>query len=514
MERVAIYARVSTEGQAERQTIDSQLDACRAYCAERGYEVVEEFRDNGVSGAIPLDERPEGGRLLALAQEGLFTRVVIYTVDRLGRDTSEGIIAVRRLRRAKVAPEFVSQSFDDTAEGRFTFQVFLAVAELERGLIARRTTQGRRRKAREGGYVASITPYGYVHDPAAKTLREHPEQAAVVREVYRLAVEENLGLHAVATRLNDLGVPPPANASHPVHRSTHGWHVSMVYRILTNPRYCGRGTYAGEVMPCPPLVGEELFAAAGEALRRRKRVRSARTPDDPFVLRGVARCRLCGGACATGHVGRQRLPYYRCTRALRYGVKAHGGRAQWPAKVVEPPVQRWVLALLDDPDAALAQAQVYWERQDAARAEREERRQRLEQRVARSEEEEAKVTTWARKGYLDEAAMLRQVTEVRAERATALGELNGLRAADDDAAREAVNREVMLGAVNLMRRPEWRERHHVNELRELMLATDHARWQETVRQLVQTAWLEQDGSVTVEGLLPLDVATVTAFPRS
>src|SRR3990172_2834056 len=168
MERVALYARVSTAGQEERHTIESQLTACREYIKQHGYEPVAEFLDDGVSGAVPFDERPEAARLLGDAAEGLFTKVIIYTVDRLGRDTSEGIIAVRLLRKAKVLPEFVSQSFDDTPEGRFTFQVFLAVAELERGLIAKRTTQGRRRKA-AAGYMASITPYGYAPVRATKT---------------------------------------------------------------------------------------------------------------------------------------------------------------------------------------------------------------------------------------------------------------------------------------------------------------------------------------------------------
>ncbi len=98
--------------------------------------------------------------------------------------------------------------------------------------------------------------------------------------------------------------------------------------------------------------------------------------------------------------------------------------------------------------------------------------------------------------------MLRQVTEVRAERAAALGELNELRAADDDAAREWVDRQALLGALKVMRSPQWRERHYADVLPTLAMATDHARWQQTVRALVQTAWLEQDGGVTVEGVLP------------
>ena len=84
-ERVAIYARVSTDEQAERQTIADQLDACREYCRAKGYEVITEFRDDGVSGAMPFDERPQGKLLLGVARDGLFSKVVVYCVDRLGR---------------------------------------------------------------------------------------------------------------------------------------------------------------------------------------------------------------------------------------------------------------------------------------------------------------------------------------------------------------------------------------------------------------------------------------------
>jgi len=63
--KTAIYARVSTEGQAERQTIESQLLACRDYCAQHNYEVIGEYLEDGVSGSVPFADRPAGARLLA-----------------------------------------------------------------------------------------------------------------------------------------------------------------------------------------------------------------------------------------------------------------------------------------------------------------------------------------------------------------------------------------------------------------------------------------------------------------
>ena len=64
MTKVAIYSRVSTEDQAEAQTIETQLSACRDYCLRAGYEVVEVFKDEGVSGATALADRPKGKALL------------------------------------------------------------------------------------------------------------------------------------------------------------------------------------------------------------------------------------------------------------------------------------------------------------------------------------------------------------------------------------------------------------------------------------------------------------------
>ena len=152
--RVAIYARVSSDQQAERQTIDAQLHACREYCRRHGYAVVVEFRDEGVSGAMPFDERPEGKRLLMLASDGLFERVVVYCPDRLARDVVEAGLAMRELKRLKVATDLVSQSFDDTPEGEALFNMLMLFAQYERRVIARRTHAGRERVVRQGRYIS------------------------------------------------------------------------------------------------------------------------------------------------------------------------------------------------------------------------------------------------------------------------------------------------------------------------------------------------------------------------
>src|SRR5919205_2411009 len=83
--RVALYARVSTEDQAERQTVQAQLDFLRKLADLHHWVVAGEYVDDGVSGTVPLDQRPDGKRLLEDAAARRFGTVVLYRLDRLGR---------------------------------------------------------------------------------------------------------------------------------------------------------------------------------------------------------------------------------------------------------------------------------------------------------------------------------------------------------------------------------------------------------------------------------------------
>src|SRR5215212_1488448 len=101
--RVACYARVSTEDQAERQTIGAQTDFLRRYCDLHGLPVAGVYVDDGVSGATALEGRPEGLRLLKDAEAGAFTVVLVYRLDRLGRSLKSLLDAYERLDTAGVA---------------------------------------------------------------------------------------------------------------------------------------------------------------------------------------------------------------------------------------------------------------------------------------------------------------------------------------------------------------------------------------------------------------------------
>ena len=84
---VGVYLRVSTEEQRERQSISTQKEFGERYCSLHQLTVIQVYADDGVSGTVPLDRRPEGSRMLKDARLKKFDQILVYKLDRLGRET-------------------------------------------------------------------------------------------------------------------------------------------------------------------------------------------------------------------------------------------------------------------------------------------------------------------------------------------------------------------------------------------------------------------------------------------
>ena len=528
-ERVAIYARVSTDEQADKQTIENQLVACREYCVARGLKVAVEFRDEGVSGSIPLDERPEGRRLLEVAGDGLFNSVIIYRLDRLARDVSEGILAYRRLKALGVPVVSASESWDDTPSGKLVFNLFISIAEFEKDLIRERTSAGRRRRVRSGKYQASQPPFGYVYNRQAGQLEPHPDNAAIIRQMFDWA-REGAGLKTIASRLEEKGIPPPS-PSHPKRRSNWGWHFTSVYKILTAPRYTGRNTYGGEPMTCPAIVDEDTFAAVQQALRRRK-LNSRRNTQRLYLLQHLVFCRHCGSRYAARTVTQKNGPVgiYACRKRTVYGPKAGhvGVRWRWHADELETPVKRHILKTCVNPERILHEANVYLEKIEHDNRERESQEAVLRTRVKGLAQEELRVLEWARKGYINETQMLEELDKVRIERRDVEDELGNLQERPAARIDQGEVQRLLLGLhfVQLIA--------PVRELIPEIDDDDDDTWtdyslellakqpagpvsydeifREHILSLVERIWVEDDGSITIEGVLPgIDAEKGSAF---
>ncbi len=145
--RVAIYARVSTT----QQTVQNQLDALREVASRSGYSIVEEFVDDGISGAKGRVDRPALDRMLRDCAKRRFDMVMVWDISRLGRSLQNLIEVMNELQSLKVDLFFVQQGMDtSTASGRMMFSVFGALGEYERELIRERTLLGQQRARAQG----------------------------------------------------------------------------------------------------------------------------------------------------------------------------------------------------------------------------------------------------------------------------------------------------------------------------------------------------------------------------
>jgi DNA invertase Pin-like site-specific DNA recombinase len=137
--RAALYLRVSTDG----RTVDNQRLALEAVCEQRGWQMVQVYADNGISGAKGRNQRPGLDALMKDASRGRFDVVMAWALDRLGRSLLDLLDTVGELEAAGVALVLHEQAIDTTTPaGRMFFQITGAFAEFERAMIRSRVRAG------------------------------------------------------------------------------------------------------------------------------------------------------------------------------------------------------------------------------------------------------------------------------------------------------------------------------------------------------------------------------------
>ena len=161
--RAALYARVSSDKQAEAGTIESQVAALQEQMLKDGVGVDPElcFIDDGYSGSTLV--RPALERLRDAASIGAVERLYVQAPDRLARSYVHQVLLVDELKQCGLALVFLNRAVGETPEDQLLLQVQGVVAEYERAKILERSRRGRLHAARQGkiSVLASSAPYGY-----------------------------------------------------------------------------------------------------------------------------------------------------------------------------------------------------------------------------------------------------------------------------------------------------------------------------------------------------------------
>ena len=145
--RVAIYTRVSTDG----QSVENQRRELLAVAERRGWEVVQEYSDHGISGAKDRDKRPAFDRMLKGATRREFDMIAAWSVDRLGRSLQHLVAFLGEVHGAGVGLYLHQQALDtSTPAGEAMFQMCGVFAQFERSMIVSRVNAGLKRARANG----------------------------------------------------------------------------------------------------------------------------------------------------------------------------------------------------------------------------------------------------------------------------------------------------------------------------------------------------------------------------
>jgi site-specific DNA recombinase len=443
--RVYLYARVSTEDQVDRGTIGAQVDFLQNFCKLYGLTPAGIYMDDGISGTIPLGERPEGRRLLDEARDG---EVITYRLDRLGRKLAVLLEAHALLEQAGLTIRSATEPFDTaTPIGKFLFQLLGSLAELEKSTISERMTMGRDRVARNGKWAGGPVPYGYDLDaerhliPSARIAPgAGVTEAEVMQEVFA-NLEAGSTLGAEIARLNGLGVPCTSRWASGTERSRSAvWYLARLRFMVHNPVYKGENVLDSRhgqiVTQVPALVSAATWDAVHAQLLRNRRL-SDKNAVNRYLLRGLITCANCG-ASYTGITptkrGARAYAYYWCNAIKSTGYRPD--RPRCPGKVLradwlEAEVWRGCREYIDHPGDMLADAQAELRRRLADSAGHEERRRDLLRQIAEKDQERERVMTLYRRNRATLEETERQLDAIGTETAALRQMLEALKAQDE-----------------------------------------------------------------------------------
>jgi site-specific DNA recombinase len=342
--RSALYARVSSQKQAEEMTIESQIAAIRDRARRDHLEFSTEFEfcDAGYSGADL--RRPAMEQLRDAVASGTIDCVYVHSPDRLARKLSHQAILLEEFSKYECEVVFLNQEgIPQTPEANLLIQMQGMIAEYEREKIMERTRRGRRYAAKLGRVsVLNIAPFGYRRIPKRPdggdvSWEVNPLDAAIIKLIFELVAIRGYSLGQVRRELFARGIRTPKGNEH--------WDNGTLRGMLTNPAYQGTAKYGRErlvprkpgrrpkqgspaiprqskvterTLPeeqetilVPAIVDPKVFQAVRERMDENRKRHRERSAGVAYLLSGLLVCGCCGCAyCGRRHSSSNAISYF------------------------------------------------------------------------------------------------------------------------------------------------------------------------------------------------------------
>lgn len=340
----AIYLRVSTEMQVDGFSLDGQRNTLKRYAEREGMIVKEIYEDAGKSGKS-IEGRPAFQKMLTDIKGGLLIDyILVYKLSRFGRNAADILNSLELIQSYDINLIATEEGIDSSqTSGKLLISVLSAVSEIERENIIEQTMNGRREKARQGGWNGGFAPYGYELVNGKLIINEY--EAAQVRTIFDLYANTSMGYNSVAKEMNLRGTKIKRQ-----NGTNEYWGVTTICRILDNPVYIGKiafgrrtkekikGTRDGyrtvhadkyilEDGQHEAIISEEQWKIVRE---KREKTGIKQKPvlgyERSHLLSGILRCPECGSVMHTTKSNASRNPdrkeaywYYACSKN-RYNV--------------------------------------------------------------------------------------------------------------------------------------------------------------------------------------------------
>lgn len=227
--KAVAYCRVSTNKEEQIDSLESQQKFFTEYAKKNSYNLIKIYADEGKSGT-KIKNRTQLLKLLSDANNNVFDTVLIKDISRLARNTVDFLTSIRKLKSLNIKVVFVNYDQTSSDSSEFMLTMLSAIAQEESANTSKRVKFGKKLNA-EKGRVPNLV-YGYNKIPGEYfSLSINENEARIVRDIFSMYVNQNMGAHKISTELNRKDIKTKRNCI---------WRQVAVSRILTNTIYIGK----------------------------------------------------------------------------------------------------------------------------------------------------------------------------------------------------------------------------------------------------------------------------------